>query len=164
MAQTAKAFDARDYHEDPMSAPVSSLPDGPPTLKAGHYYGVVTRREKGQTPWNPETEAILYHCQLLEPAEDVSTEDLEGVDLRSMNLPPYALEIATNRMHAFKILFKSFPEFNQNLSTDQLVDEVIGKRVLLTVTSRPGKKRPGEPEDAAPRVFNNISFMVGAPR
>jgi hypothetical protein len=150
------AYDPRNYNaSDLMSMPQEDLPKpkNPPT---GHYYGQIMSYSRGPTPWNKEnTESIFYTCQIMEPADDVSPEEVVDLDLRSFRLQPIAYEISPDRIADLRKLHASLG-LNQKNSSDQNVPEAVGCRVLMNLTTKPST-RPGDD-----REFTNIASMVGA--
>lgn len=137
-----------------MSMPQDELPE-PKTLPAGHYYGQILRYEFGPTPWNADSTSLLYTCQITEPGEDVSADDIADIDLSSMSLRPVAYEIVPDRMNVIRKLHASMG-LNTKNTTDENVVESVGKRVLMTVNAKPSNRAGDD------RVYNNIVFMVGA--
>lgn len=131
--------------------------EGIPILPANkHFYGVILGFEVGQFSPKPDgrpgNQYIQVNVRPTDPGEDVSPEDIDGIDLN---------EIEVNRkFNVTKAALKYLREFLTTLNfaetapLGECLTEMRGLRVLFA-GSHTENKRGGQP-------FYNVDSIVGA--
>lgn len=156
---------AYDSRESLMATPLDQFEE-PKTAPDGHYYGQIIRHPDWRTQEgtkNGDIDILYYPIQLMEPAEDVDQTELDGIDLRAIELPyefwiwnKTKQEASKNSMFSLRKFHASLG-FDETLPAEQSLHETVGLRVLVNIGHRTYKdRRTGEDRRA-----NQIIDAVG---
>jgi len=123
----------------------------PLALPAGTYYAMIKGYELGESK-QKKTPFVRFNFTLTGPGEDISPEDLEGVDLGKKALRT-DFYLTPDSEYRLKDFIESIGIPTQGRTFFELLPECASKDVLLDVTQR-------NSDDGAD-VFNDVAKVKG---
>lgn len=128
----------------------------PPVLPEGTYFGQITGQPTFGESSQKKTPFVQWTGQYSHAADDVELVDEEGMPInlegKKFYFSYYLTEDALWRLVAF---VQSCGINTEGRSLEELLPQVQGKAVQLSVVQRPNKDETG--------MVNNIQEMVGVP-
>lgn len=114
----------------------------PKRLPAGTYHGVITAFEIDNKNRN-NTPYVRFTYALRSAGEDISPEDVEGIDLSTRKLTSdfYLTPEAMWRLRAFMLSLG----FEEGALLDEILPQAIGNSVVLYVELQPNRQDPSAP-------------------
>jgi len=130
----------------------------PAALPAGTYYGSIKEHKFGESK-NNKTPFVSITVKFESPGPDISTDDLDGVDVAAKQLrKDYWL--TPDALYRLKDMAKSVLEPTgiqvDGRKLDEIIPELNNMPVMVEVTQRPGET----PEDP---MRNDIKTITGVP-
>lgn len=123
----------------------------PLPLPAGTYHGVIGKHAFDESRQR-KTAFVKYELTGISAGEDISEEQMEGIDLSKRNLSA-TYYLTEDALYRLKAMLESVGVPTEGRSLGECIAEAVGARVLINVTQR-------NSEDGKD-IFNDVGTVVG---
>lgn len=126
----------------------------PPALPPGTYFGSIKSYEPGASS-QKKTPFVKFHLAVSHAGDDVTAEDLAGIELGKKQLSKdfYLTADAEWRLKEFLV---SLGIETTGRTFQSTLPETIGKAVMMDVRQRMNAQKPEDP------AFNDVADVKGA--
>lgn len=135
-----------------LSKPVDAV-EKPRPLPAGTYFGKIAKYEFLEAKNEKKTPYMRAHLALHSAADDVSSDDLRGIDITKKTLRR-DFYLTDDALYRLKELIESckIPTGGRTLS--ETIPDLLNAQVMVSVTQR--SSQTGD------EIYNDVSSVVGA--